>query len=108
MTKSKQPETRYEVYWTQHHHGEYVPDRPWCAILRSKPGTPGEPTNGIRIMRSFETRDEVISYVAKELSYSDRRVARARAKMELLQSQVLLEIIADLSATAPTGPGDPL
>ena len=94
----------YDVIWSVSHHGQYVPDRPWCLILRSKPGTPGEPSNGIRYMKSYATREEAIRECAKERAFRSKTYQRIKVKLQAeFERQVGLAVL-ELERDAPTGP----
>jgi hypothetical protein len=87
---------QYQVLWSEVHHGQRSPERPWCVIWRSPPDTLGEPQNGIRYLESFADRGRAIERVASLRAWGDRRVARSRAKHDALVDSIIAEIRAEL------------
>ena len=91
----------YEVRWSQYHHGQYVPDRPWCEVLRSFPGTPGEPSDGIRYMTSYADRERAIAEVAKARAFMSPRYLRAKAKLEAIFAEEVAKMTTIVDTETP-------
>jgi len=107
--KLKPGESRWEVLWSTVHHGQHAPERPWCAILRSltrgtgalrRSTRPGDPSDGIRYMRSFATREEAVEYAAEHAIVADPRYKRAKAKFDAVQKQVHADMLVLIGAEA--------
>lgn len=95
------PEKWYEVGYSTVHHGHFDPDRPWCVILRSRPGTPGEPHDGIRHMNSYPTRERAIAEVAKNRALSSKRYQTAKAKADRIYEEETAKFAAVLELVVP-------
>jgi hypothetical protein len=96
MKALKKGERRPSVVKSVWHHGQYSPERPWCSVTRSIPGSaPGEPGGGIRYLRSFAERDRAIRDAAEARARMSRRYVNAVAKAEaILAEETRLAAIA--------------
>lgn len=95
------PERWYEVGYSKVHHGHFDASRPWCVILRSRPGTPGEPSDGVRHMSSYPTRAEAIREVAKNRALMSRRYKTAKAKADKVYEEEVAKFVAVLELVVP-------
>jgi hypothetical protein len=92
-----------EVLWSEWHHGQHVPEQPWCYIVRSDPGkVPGAPRDGIRYMSSYSTRERAVREVAQARVQYDRRVINARQKLAQIEAEALALLLLAVDEETPT------
>lgn len=93
------------VMYLTDHHGQYDPTHPWCEVYQTEPGmVPGEPRNGIRIHRSWNTRERAVDEVAGIRAYTDPRYERAKANLDELFRELFRKHRAIVDEEAPREP----